>query len=367
MYSQGHGPTRDTSRPWANPTFDGRHGRWPRRPGMTLIELLVVVGVIGVLAGLLLPAIQAAREGARMVECRNLLRQIGLAVQAYSSAFSVVPAAGGWPNYEPGLTLRISLEKQYSLFTQILPYIEQTDLFNGINFDVGLVDPYLGDSRVIEGQGLSANSTAMRIDVNILLCPSDPKAVDAGWTGGCNFRINLGADRTYSYGDRGWNGPIASYHCSSWAETTDGLSQTVAISEKLRGRIDPGPRPNPRTDMILGGLGYPADVDQSLAACGVWNGDPSSFISSAGLTWFVGTLPETCYNHAIGPNSSIPDCVLIRNSLTPGHFGARSNHPQGVHASMADGSVRFVKSSINLNIWKALGSRAGGEIIDSNF
>ncbi len=309
MDPAGYVPTPDSSRR-SRMTPDGGLRPWPRRQGMTLIELLVVVGLIGVLLGLLLPAVQGAREAARRAHCRDRLRQVGLAVHAYHSAFSVVPSARGWPNYAPGATLRISLEKQYSLFTQILPYIEQGSLFNGINFDVGLNDPYFPGTSTETRQGMSANSTAMRTDLSVLLCPSDPKMSDAGWTGGCNIRVNLGADRTYSYGNRGWNGPIASYHCSSWAETTDGLSQTVAFSEKLRGRVDPGPMPIPRTDMIIGGLGYPSDVNQSLAACGVWDGTPSSFFSSAGLTWFVGILPETCYNHAIGPNSTMPDCLL---------------------------------------------------------
>ena len=336
------------------------------RSGFTLIEMLVVGAVIALLLALILPAVQAARSAARQTQCRNNLRQVGISVQNYVSIFSVMPAAGGWPNFGSGAKPSILLKREYSLFSQLLFCLEQSDLYQSLNFEVGLTDPYNIQVEPSRVESMVANATAISSSLQTLLCPADPGGGTPGWTGGCNYRVNLGSGRSYSYGTRPSEGPICSYHCSSLGETTDGLSATVAFSEKLRGRLDQGQRPDGRTDMIVGGLDYTHGNEQSLERCRDWDGSANSFFSTAGLSWCIGTLPHTCYNHSIGPNSEVSDCVIPVDPFV-GHFGARSNHPSGVHVAMADGSVRFVQQSINGSVWKSIATRAGGEVVDLSY
>lgn len=118
--------------------------------------------------------------------------------------------------------------------------------------------------------------------------------------------------------------------------------------------------------MFVGGLDTPNDALDSLKACSAWSGASEDRYTASGSTWFDGTFFQTCYNHAIGPNSTIPDCVIEGYYPKMGHFAARSNHLGGVHSAMADGSVRFVSDSISLNVWMAIGSRAGGEVVSGD-
>ena len=155
-----------------------------------------------------------------------------------------------------------------------------------------------------------------------------------------------------------------SFHCSSAAATTDGLSNTVIVSEKLRGRIAPfGDKSmNPRTVMIVGGRGLPFTADESLAACRAQRGTPRGFYTTSGLSWMIGTLSHTCYNHVVEPNSTMPDCIGFANPID-GILGARSNHKGIVQAAMADGSVRRISNGVSRAVWRALGTRAANELI----
>ena len=116
--------------------------------------------------------------------------------------------------------------------------------------------------------------------------------------------------------------------------------------------------------MIGTEIGLPYTTDESLAFCASQVGTPYGYYPTAGLTWFVGAFSQTMHNHIIEPNSIYVDCVGPANPVV-GIFGARSNHPGGVQALFADGSVRFVNGTVNRQHWRALGSRSGGEVVNA--
>lgn len=329
-----------------------------RNSGLTLIEVLVVTGVVGLLAALLLPAVQNAREAARRAACLNNLRQIGLAVQSYESTFGVFPAYGG---DQRGGGFSFPFPYRYSIFTRILPQLDQLPLYQALNFDVPLLGPYHIAAGGMFAWGHEVNHTVLATTLATLLCPSDGGgAGGAGWTGGTNYRVSLGDQHTY-YRSRG---PMSSRRVPlSSAATIDGLSHTAAFSERLRGSTGTM-RIEPRRVMIVGGYDGFHPLEQTLADCveQARLGAPKGFYTYCGLTWMVGDYGQTWYNHVLEPNIAHPDC-LVSLFVSFGLIAARSNHPGGVHAAMADGSARFISNSIDRQTWRALGSRSGGEIV----
>ena len=318
------------------------------------------MGILGILVALLLPAVQQAREAARRVACSNNLMQLGRAVHAYEATYMVLPSACGMPSYVvPNSGSGILRLNHYSAFTQVLPHLEQGLLFDAINFSVGVDDPYIHGGQF----GSEANATAFATTLGVLLCPSDGGGGDPGWTGGTNLRINIGVDRWNGYPDNA-SGPIAPFANSPTAASTDGLSNTVAASEKLRGQAGAS-RGDPRRSMFLGGLGLPSSADESYEECRTRLDPSAKGYGAGGLCWAVGTLSQTTYNHVMTPNNAVPDCVLMPSNPICGLVAARSNHPGGVNSLMGDGSVRFVSNSIGRSVWRAIGSRSGGEVVSA--
>lgn len=340
-----------------------RRGSFRAQGGFTLIELLVAMSIISILIALVLPAVNESRSAARRLTCGNNLRQISLALQNYHGRCNVFPSATGKPNYLHNQDMGVPImAKQYSYICKVLPDLEQVSLYNNVNFSVQLMDYYI--AKPVRNQGDQANFTVLSTRLATALCPSDPGGGDPGLWGGVSYRANLGGDRWPTVDESPLNGPMMSYRCSSAAATTDGLSNTVIVSEKLRGRLASAGdvSVNGRTVMIVGGRGAPFTADESLAACRSQRGTPRGFYTTGGLSWMIGTLSHTCYNHVDVPNSTTPDCILLSNPIS-GMMDARSNHKGLVQAAMADGSVRSMSNGIDRNVWRALGTRGANELI----
>ncbi len=328
--------------------------------GFALIEMLVVLGILSLLAALLLPAVQSARESARRAICINNLRQIGLGVQGYIADYSAFPP-GGLPSY-PGKDF--TYNSFYSPFARILPHLDNAALYNSINFAAGTL-PLTVHGKFIDEEvnRLSAiNSSVFRTSLAVFLCPSDGGTFGVA---GCNYRGNVGvgphAVTNVVHPDSG-NGLIAVERAVSIAFVPDGLSHTAAFSERLRGSGNPD-SPSPERDVFDASASRMQDASEALATCRAraYVGAPAWTHSGSG--WFWTGRDQTLYSHTQAPDGVIPDCLFSKLS-TLGMSTARSHHPGGVNVLMGDGSVRFVLETISQPTWQALGTRNGGEPVD---
>lgn len=333
--------------------------------GFTLIELMTVIGTVSILIGLLLPAVESAREAARRARCEANLHEIGLAMHGYLTDHRAFP-----PSYLAGRTPGSRGPDwigAYSAHVRMLPYIDQRSLYNSINFAVTTKPPVLVGLKNAEpgiDSLIAINATAAGTGIGLFICPSDGGAFD---TAGNNYRGNAGLGPfpgpLAECPDSG-NGLFPENHLSlvSPARVPDGLSHTVAFSERLRG-AGPGSRSYPDRDIFVEKR-YALTADQILQVCRISAraGSPSSH--DAGRWWFWSGREQTNYSHAQVPNGPAPDCLAGQATPPPGMATARSSHPGGVNVLMGDGSGRFVKEMISTAVWRGLGTRNGRELVD---
>jgi prepilin-type processing-associated H-X9-DG protein len=322
---------------------------------VTLVEVLVVVGIIAMLCAILLPATQMAREAARRVHCRANLRQLGVALHHYLSDHGVFPAAS---HFHYGSNSNISV------YTRLLPYLEQQPIYDSVNFDVGVCG-ILG--RITNG-GDEANYTVARTPVEVLLCPSDSNRFLGA---GCNYRVCVGSIPTL-FDPRPLGAPFTLLRWRTPADISDGLAQTAFMSERPFGDGD-------ELAFALAGDFWFADqtptlddddADRVLQGCSLKQPVPAHY-SESGHSWFYGGFATTWYNHVQSPNGKTADCsihpIVDGCGLYEGSFAARSRHNQGVNVLLGDGAVRFVSTEIDTRIWRALGTSSGGDSVGTEF
>jgi prepilin-type N-terminal cleavage/methylation domain-containing protein/prepilin-type processing-associated H-X9-DG protein len=349
-----------------------------RRRGFTLIELLVVIAIIGVLVSLLLPAVQAAREAARRSQCINNLKQIGLALQNYHSAVGSFPVGS---TRQPNDVVFNTVGETWwgwSSHAMMLPYMEQSPLYNAANFSF--------TPEISDGTSHPMNSTVVRTVINVFMCPSD---ANAGKRNINSYSASMGTSVGMVTNDSA--GIFNTWYCTSISGITDGTSQTVAFSEGVvgngrgNGRGNVSPSSHAKGNGVQGGgpgdfslvdaNSDPNRVMTALTYCSQqWSNLSSTQISDQrGWRWASGLAAHTMYNHIQTPNDSQYKFAYCRHSCGPWcqpdgsvSVAATSNHSGGVNALMADGSVRFIKDSIQRATWWALGTKAGSETVSAD-
>ncbi len=367
-----------------------------QRRGFTLIELLVVIAIIGVLIALLLPAVQAAREAARRAQCTNNLKQLALAVHNYESANGVFPAQCVYPGPLTNGSGTASMTGwSHSWIVPLLLYTEQQPIYNAYNFSL---DPMWVAASPIG----SANTTVSYSKLSLLSCPSEsvsqpPRQSSDGvnYYGPTNYVGNYGGPGVISrfsgtvvplpsaltsgYSN-GHTGPV------SIASITDGTSNTALISERLIGLVGGTVLRNnidakraifksPTGIPFSSSNGYP-QAQQFVNYCKSIPGTTSAFrVSSSGQMWAAGYplhVANNNYNHFSPPNQvacqnpSDPNGGWLSYGDPSGAVPPTSNHSGGVVMAFGDGSVKFVKDTIDLQTWWAIGTRGGGEVVDAS-
>lgn len=330
-----------------------------RTRAFTLVELLVVIAIIGLLIALLLPAVQAAREAARRSACRNNLKQSALAVANFESQYRQYPPSAKFTTPDAS-----GNSDPWSAQAMILPFVEQVGLASKIDFN----QSYNLATSIATGSGTVAKLGGLRVPV--YLCPNEQR--DEPRLGGgipehypLNYAVNLGVWFVYNPATKqigeGAFGPGRQLSTGSF---TDGMSNTLCMAEVK------GWQPYYRNAALTSDPGIPTPS----AVCGL-GGD---FKSESGHTeWIDGRAHQIGFTTAFAPNTKV-ECTSGgkvydvdwnnqqegKSTTAPTYAAvtARSQHGGGINASLMDGSARWVAETIDLDVWRALSTRAGGEV-----
>ena len=337
------------------------------RRGFTLIELLVVIAIIAVLIALLLPAVQAAREAARRIQCTNNMKQLGLAIHNYESTNSALP-----PQQVLGYTgTAVTFKSQWGATSRLAPYMELGPLYGSINYSLS--------------SGHAGNTTVVSTSIAGLICPSEVRPLP-------NIATNAaGVTTTYGISNYGWcagewytfgglnglpnRGAIGPNRSKTFAAITDGLGQTILAAEvkAYSAAYHDCPGAVPAALATPTALPDKATVLQLVA--GASSACKSPAIGHA--KWCNGNTFNDAFTSALPPNTRSPagltqldsDLVTIDEDDGGPTYSAvtsRSYHPGGVNALFGDGSVKFVKDTIDWRIWRALSTVGGGEIVSAD-
>lgn len=309
-----------------------------RRDGFTLIELLVVIAIIAILIALLLPAVQQAREAARRSTCKNNLKQLGVALHNYHETHRAFPFATVC-----GVNIAAHTGQNYarqSWFHLVLPFIDQAPLYDKLRdgFESGTVSDF-------------ASHPQRSVKVPVLMCPSDPNSGKLGSQKSsfhsnyllCSGSTTQGANGTFPK----LNGLFFNISNIRFRDITDGTSNTIAAGEI--NLVDDATGAGPVADCLTVG-------------------------DLRGRVWGTKYVGGGTFTTLQGPNTTVPDSVIygysrdyapISTSCSSGDNAvyARSRHVGGAHFLLGDGAVRFISNNVDTSTFRALGTRAGGEVL----
>ena len=311
-----------------------------RRSGFTLIELLVVIAIIAILIALLLPAVQAAREAGRRMQCVNNLKQIGLALHNYHESRQSLPPSS------------MGSIGAFSALSQILPFLEQANMYNALNFSLPDSDP--------------ANNTVLVANINTFICPSDLPISSPNYGAQTNYMADQGSWIVFGSATGANanlpppNGVFLAGSVTRFADITDGLSNTGFYSERILD-FPSNAVVDPIADVFFPRT-MPLTVDDAVQQCQAL--DITNLANQApvfmGAPWVNG---QHVFQHITGPNTRSCGFFIVNRAM----MAASSRHPGGANLLLGDGSVKFIKNTINLQPWRALGTKAGGEIISADY
>lgn len=324
------------------------------RRGFTLVELLVVIAIIGILVALMLPAIQAAREAARRTQCSNNLHQLALATQNHMSALKFVPPALDWSK---------ATMSNWSVLARLLPYMEDTSLH-------GLIDFHYNYSDVVNAP---QHAQVSQMKIPALACPSEQQPELKIGTSQNHFPpsygVNCGTWFIYDPATgKGSNGAFVINNEISDKAFVDGLSKTLALSEvkAYQGKLGSGGNPS------AAGSPVPDTTAEVVAYGGTYG-------ATGHTEWVDGKVHETCFTATFPPNTTLPysdgaatyDVDFISSGEKPtgtvptyAAVTSRSYHPGIVLSALMDGSVRTSANNIDTAVWRAMGTRNGGEVFE---